>query len=738
MGSVRRLACCTIVAAGLFGGWPATRAAQEGNADDFLIVDCLLPAQVRQLGMNMTFLAPRQAVRTSAHECAVRGGEFSRGDAGGPAGLKIWLPAAQKGDAAAQTYVGEIFERGLAGQPDYAAAVEWYRRAADQNYPRAQLALGALVAQGLGTPRDPVAAAKLFRLAAGLPPDMPMGSAAQDQRIEELNAKLAAATASDAAKQKQLSTQDEQLRQLRQKLNARESEAKRERDRLDALQKKLEQSRAPAPDQGAQSDEAKKALAERDRELERTRASVSELRTRLAAAEQAQTQTAVDATQLAQLRDQLARAQTAMASQQQDASQLRQQLQAVQSSASAKDEQTQQLSTTLAQRDGELARTKVAIADLQAKLTSLEQAPKPPTVDPAQLDRLRSDLANAQSAMTAQQDEASRLRQQLQTQTASSTARDKEYGETVAKLEQQVKERQAGLAAKDDEIKQLKDQLASASAAPKERSPTPTNVLHPLPPVAIPIIEFGRYHALVIGIDNYRRMPKLETPINDAKEVADILQREYGFEVTTLLDPDRYQILSALNQLRQSLTDKDNLLIYYAGHGVLDSVNQRGNWLPVDAEPDSTANWISNVQITDILNAMAARQILVVADSCYSGTLTRDVTTALGHARDDVERVKWYKIMISRPSRVALTSGGLEPVLDSSGGKHSLFAQLFIQALRKNSDAMATQELYQEIEPIVATKTADLKVHQVPEYAPIKMAGHEAGDFVFVKHTSVQ
>jgi uncharacterized caspase-like protein len=626
----------------------AARAAQEGNADDFLIVDCLLPAQVRQLGMNMTFLAPRQAIRSAAHECAVRGGEFARGDAGGPAGLKVWLPAAQKGDPEAQTYVGEIFERGLGGQPDYAAAVQWYRRAADQNFARAQISLGSLVAQGLGTARDPIEAAKLFRRAAGLPPDLPIGNAAQDQRVAELNSKLAAANAADAAKQQRLSAQDEQLRQLRQKLNARESDAKRERDRLQNLQRKLEQSQAPPPDRSAQADDTKKALAERDRELQRTKQSVAELQTKLAAAETAEAKNAVQ---------------------------------------------------------------------------------------PAQLDQMRSNLASAQAAMAAQQDEATRLRKELQAQSASSSTRDKEYRETVEKLEKQVSDRQAGLAAKDEEINRLKSQVAKLDEEPKSRSGGPATAMAPLPPVAIPVVEFGRYHALVIGINNYRRLPKLETPINDAKDVSQVLQSEYGFDVTTLIDPDRYQMLSALNHLRQTLTDKDNLLIYYAGHGVLDSVNQRGNWLPVDAEPDSTANWISNIQVTDILNAMAARQILVVADSCYSGTLTRDVTTVIDHARSDLERVKWYRIMISRPSRVALTSGGLEPVLDSSGGKHSLFAQLFLQALRKNTDAIATQELYREIEPVVATRTADLKIHQVPEYAPIKMAGHEAGDFVFVKHT---
>ena len=90
-------------------------------------------------------------------------------------------------------------------------------------------------------------------------------------------------------------------------------------------------------------------------------------------------------------------------------------------------------------------------------------------------------------------------------------------------------------------------------------------------------------------------MPKLETPVADAKAISQILSSKYGFKVTTLLNANRYDILSELNKMREKVTEKDNLLIYYAGHGELDKVNQRGNWLPVDAEPDSTANWIPNV-----------------------------------------------------------------------------------------------------------------------------------------------
>src|SRR4029077_14852345 len=88
---------------------------------------------------------------------------------------------------------------------------------------------------------------------------------------------------------------------------------------------------------------------------------------------------------------------------------------------------------------------------------------------------------------------------------------------------------------------------------------------------------FGNYHALVIGNDQYRQLPRLNTAVNDAREIDRTLKARYGFKVTLLLDADRYQILSALNGIRERLTNKDNLFIYYAGHGELDRKNQRGH-----------------------------------------------------------------------------------------------------------------------------------------------------------------
>ena len=97
-------------------------------------------------------------------------------------------------------------------------------------------------------------------------------------------------------------------------------------------------------------------------------------------------------------------------------------------------------------------------------------------------------------------------------------------------------------------------------------------------------IEFGNYHALVIGIDEYKHLPKLETAVRDAKAVAQVLEKDYGFKVRLLVNPDRLGIIDAFDEYRESLGGKDNLLIYYAGHGWLDEDADRGYWLPADAQ----------------------------------------------------------------------------------------------------------------------------------------------------------
>ena len=569
------------------GNAEAQTAPQDRPGDQsekLLVVDCLLPSQIRRLGGQVTYLSARRAVKTTARDCEIRGGEYVAFDRANYAtALRVWLPLAEGGDPAAQTYVGEIFEKGLGVPPDYAAAAAWYRRGAERGYSRAAINLGQLYEQGHGVPKDPVQALGWYRKAAGLG-DLPFGIAAtptpSPQESQQLSVEVAQLRRQLDAKQAELTGAQRDLEALRAGLDERRNDANAERDALAGLRRQLEAARGQEQTSSGRVRDLEKAVGEREERL--------------------------------------------------------------------------------AARDRE-------VAELKARLATSEAASKNST---AEISRLRDHIRDS-----------------------------------------------------------LQRELASRSKDGSSARPADQAVGLPRPKD----IAFGNYHALVIGNDEYRQLPRLNTAVNDAREIDRTLKARYGFKVTLLLDANRYQILSALNGLRERLSDKDNLLIYYAGHGELDRKNQRGHWLPIDAEPNSSANWISNIAVTDILNAMNVQQLLVVADSCYAGTLTRSSVGRLDAALSETERLKVIQLMARKRSRMVMTSGGLEPVLDSVGGSHSVFAQPFIELLQSNVGVLSGQEMFRQLQLRVAGTAQRVDAQQVPEYAPIKFAGHEAGDFFFVR-----
>jgi ankyrin repeat protein len=234
-------------------------------------------------------------------------------------------------------------------------------------------------------------------------------------------------------------------------------------------------------------------------------------------------------------------------------------------------------------------------------------------------------------------------------------------------------------------------------------------------------ISTGVYHALIIGNNNYINLPKLKTAQFDAKSVSNTLKTKYDFKVKLLLDATRASILRSLTTYRKTLSKRDNLLIYYAGHGWLDKDVDRGYWLPVDADEDDNVNWISNVTITDAIRGMQAKHVMLVADSCYSGKLTRGLNIS-------IRKTGYLQRLAIKKARTVLTSGGLEPVMDSGGGKNSVFAKAFINALKDNNSILDGHTLFSVIRrPVI------LNSDQTPEYGDIRKAGHDGGDFLFIR-----
>jgi len=240
----------------------------------------------------------------------------------------------------------------------------------------------------------------------------------------------------------------------------------------------------------------------------------------------------------------------------------------------------------------------------------------------------------------------------------------------------------------------------------------------------------GKYYALVIGINDYRDLPKLRTPLSDAQAVATLLRTQYGFQTKLLPNATRDQILTALDEYRRTLSPESDLLIYYAGHGYYDKDEDRAYWAPVDAQRDTYARWIIAEEITGVARAIPARHVLILSDSCYSGMLTRAASPTV----TPIEHDAYIQKMEAGKSRDVMSSGGNEPVADGDApghsSDHSVFANALLQGLtRIDLPEFSADELFShQIREQVGGRS-----NQVPEYSPIRGSGHEEGDFVFVR-----
>jgi len=242
--------------------------------------------------------------------------------------------------------------------------------------------------------------------------------------------------------------------------------------------------------------------------------------------------------------------------------------------------------------------------------------------------------------------------------------------------------------------------------------------------------KLGSYKALVIGINNYqdKNIPALKTAVNDARELSNLLKTKYGFEVTLLLDRQatKKAIYQKLRNMAANSTPDESVLIYYAGHGELDRVLNDGWWVPVDASAGDSETYLDNTVVQKVMKSMKARHVLLISDSCYSGTLFGEARS-LPPLIDD----RYYLNLYNEKSRWGMTSGNKTPVSDSGSAGHSIFAYQLIKALKKNEKPyITTQEIYTKIASIIANNS-----EQQPLCSPIRGTGDQGGGFVFVAST---
>ncbi|CAG0973324.1 hypothetical protein RHDC4_01414 [Rhodocyclaceae bacterium] len=255
---------------------------------------------------------------------------------------------------------------------------------------------------------------------------------------------------------------------------------------------------------------------------------------------------------------------------------------------------------------------------------------------------------------------------------------------------------------------------AIAAAAPAPTAAKPVAAADSVPAVRKRI-------AVLVGNNDYKMpIPGLDTPIADVEKIADVLRSRFGYEAHVVKNASKAQIIEALNRVATDAKPEDSVLLFYAGHGYLMDDTKMGFWIPIDASVKTAANWISNTDISKLLAAIPSRQLILVSDSCFSGSLTKEQKVTYSGKPKPEE-------VLRRRSVLVFSSGGDEPVSDEGKEGHSIFAWNLIKTL---DTATGTTPGYDVWKTVHGRVTKEFP--QEPQYGAVVSAGHaEGGEYLF-------
>ena len=241
---------------------------------------------------------------------------------------------------------------------------------------------------------------------------------------------------------------------------------------------------------------------------------------------------------------------------------------------------------------------------------------------------------------------------------------------------------------------------------------------------------YDSYHALVVGISDYKKWPDLPYAVTDAKEVAHRL-KGLGFEVKLVLDPDSRELKTAINEMTYRMGREKNraVLFYYAGHGETETMadgTKMGYIVPRDCPTliHNPMGFASHaVSMRDIESAslrMRAKHVLMLFDSCFSGALFALVRAV----PDDITEKS------ALPVRQYITAGREDEQVPDK----SMFKRCFLIGLKGGADMtgdgyITGSEMGMYLADNVVNYT---RRRQHPQYGKINNPDLDQGDFIFV------
>jgi WD40 repeat protein len=219
----------------------------------------------------------------------------------------------------------------------------------------------------------------------------------------------------------------------------------------------------------------------------------------------------------------------------------------------------------------------------------------------------------------------------------------------------------------------------------------------------------GNTYALLFATNVYDFYDDLINPVLDAQTIAAELQENYGVRTEVVLNATLSETAAKLHSFAsREYGKKDNLMVFFAGHGIYDEVFREGYVISKDSKSDDLGktSYLSHSNLRTMINNITCPHIFLVMDVCFGGTFDPHMASAHRGAKSmytDISTSDFVERKLRYTTRLYLTSGGKEYVPDGRPGFHSPFARRFIESLRfygGNDGVLTTAEILQFVEKV--------------------------------------
>jgi hypothetical protein len=294
-----------------------------------------------------------------------------------------------------------------------------------------------------------------------------------------------------------------------------------------------------------------------------------------------------------------------------------------------------------------------------------------------------SDSASVAKKLSAENE---RLRAELEKE------RLRKEAEEARRINDALKARLARL---QTENELLANSRPTSNASPAKSTPATT--------------VMAKRRALVIGNNDYKNISKLENAVEDATAMAESLKK-LGYQVDVHKNLGQRQFLRALRNFRANLKGGEEVLFFYAGHGI-----QLGNsnyLLPTDLGSDSAEQVRDeSIELQRVLDDFAEQKTkfaLAVIDACRDNPFKQSKRAIGGRGLAPTTAATGQMIMFS----AGAGQQALDKLNKNDKSPNGLFTRVFLDEM--NKPGVPVDQVLRSVRERVVSLAGSVGHEQVP------------------------